>query len=106
MRCYPIKNEGGVPGLLERKSYVCSSMRPKPSALFGLLFKENQAARTQEFLLRWLSHGTALWRDAVRQQWNFSPPRTAKEREKYRVDPAWAAALVLNVSPDVFRGAW
>ena len=74
---------------------------PQTIRTICLLFKENQAARTQEFLLRWRPHGTALWRDVVRQQWNFSPPHTAEEREAYKVDLVSAAALELSVNPDV-----
>jgi len=74
---------------------------PQTIRTICLLFKENQAARTQEFLLRWLPHGTALWRDVVRQQWNFSPPHAAEEREEYKVDLASADALELSINPDV-----
>ena len=66
-----------------------------------LLFKENQAARTQEFLLRWLPHGSASWRDIVRQRWNFSPPQTVEEQETYEVNLASAAALELSINPDI-----
>jgi len=76
---------------------------PQTIRTICLLFRESQAARTQEFLLRWLPHGTALWKDVVRQQWNFSPPHTAEERETYKVDLASAAGLELSINPDVSR---
>jgi hypothetical protein len=74
---------------------------PQKIHTIRLLFKEDQTARTQEFLLRWLPHGSASWRDVVRQQWNFSPPHTAEEREEYEVDLAAAVALELSINPDV-----
>lgn len=75
--------------------------QPKRINTIRLFFKENQAARTQEFLLRWLPHGSALWKDIVRQQWNFSPPHTVEEREEYKVDLTSVAALELSVNPDI-----
>ena len=75
--------------------------KPQNIRAIQLLFKETQAARTQEFLLRWLPHGSASWRDVVRQQWNFSPPHTVEEREEYEVELASAAALELSVTPAI-----
>jgi hypothetical protein len=66
-----------------------------------LVFKEDQHARTQEFLLRWLPHGSESWKDLVRQQWNFSPPDTLEECEQYTVDLASTAALELSINPDI-----
>ena len=45
----------------------------------SLVFEENEIARTKEFVLRWSSDGGSLFREIVRQQWNFSPPQTARE---------------------------
>jgi hypothetical protein len=74
---------------------------PQAIRTIRLVFKEERDARTQEFLLRWLPHGTASWKDLVRQQWNFSPPQTTEEREEYEVDLASVAALELSISPDI-----
>jgi len=68
-----------------------------------LVFKEEQDVRTQEFLLRWLPHGTESWREVVRQQWNFSPPDTVEECEEYKVQLVSAAALELSINPDISR---
>ena len=76
---------------------------PQRIRTIRLVFKEEQDARTQEFLLRWLPHGTDSWRDVVRQQWNFSPPLTVEEREEYTLDLASAAALELTVNPDISK---
>jgi hypothetical protein len=75
--------------------------QPQTIRTIRLVFKEEQAARTQEFLLRWRPHGTMSWKDLVRQQWNFSPPQTVKECEEYKIDLVSAAALELSINPDI-----
>jgi hypothetical protein len=70
-----------------------------------LVFKEEEFARTQEFVLRWLAPGTCAWKDVVRQQWNFSPPSTENEYEEYNVDLRSATGLELSVCPDISGGA-
>jgi hypothetical protein len=74
---------------------------PQHIRTIRLVFKEKQDARTQEFLLRWLPHGTNSWRDVVRQQWNFSPPQTIEEREEYKLNLTSATALELTIIPDI-----
>ncbi len=66
-----------------------------------LVFKEEKSPRTQEFVLRWLPYGAGSWKDVVRQQWNFSPPDTVLECEEYNFELASAAALELNINPDI-----
>jgi len=75
--------------------------RPQTIRVIRLVFKEYQAPRTQEFVLRWLPHGTESWKEVVRQQWNFSPPQTVEECEEYKFDLASAAALELSINPDI-----
>jgi len=41
----------------------------------------------------------------VRQQWNFSPPKTTREIEEYRVELSGVTVLELVVVPDISRGA-
>src|SRR4029450_1926162 len=45
-----------------------------------LRFDEEEQARTQEFVLRWLPKGQQSRREIVRQQYTFSPPATNHER--------------------------
>ena len=78
--------------------------QPQTIHLVRLLFKEEDLARTQEFVLRWLPSGSASWVDLVRQQWNFSPPNTIEECEEYRFELSTAQALELNITPDISRG--
>jgi hypothetical protein len=69
-----------------------------------LIFREQQSPRTQEFVLRWLPHGTEVWKDIVRQQWNFSPPDSVEEREQYQMELPSAAGLELSINPDISHG--
>ena len=69
-----------------------------------LLFREEEVARTQEFVLRWSPGGGAPYREIVRQQYSFSPPGTTQEIEDYKVELDAAAALELSVVPEVSGG--
>src|SRR5215469_18085299 len=52
---------------------------PQRLQCVSLVFEENQARRTQEFVLRWSSDGGSTLKELVRQQWNFSPPESIRE---------------------------
>jgi hypothetical protein len=56
---------------------------PQKLARIALLFEETETERTQEFVLRWSPDGGRSFRETVRQQWNFSPPKTIREVEDY-----------------------
>jgi len=77
---------------------------PQTIRVIRLVFKEQEFARTQEFVLRWLPQGTRDWKDVVRQPWNFSPPVTEDECEEYNVDLPLATGLELGVRPDISGG--
>jgi hypothetical protein len=70
-----------------------------------LLFQEGEQERTQEFVLRWSSDGGQSYREIVRQQYNFSPPETAREIEDYDVDLDGVTALELRIVPDTSGGS-
>src|SRR6202047_3313604 len=70
-----------------------------------LVFEETEAERTQEFVLRWSPDGGLSFREIVRQQWNFSPPRTVREMEDYRVDLSGVTGLALVIVPSISREA-
>jgi hypothetical protein len=78
--------------------------RPQTIRVVRVVFKEEESARTQEFVLRWLPEGTSDWKDVVRQQWNFSPPQTAIECEEYKVDLPSAGGLEITICPDISGG--
>lgn len=69
-----------------------------------LLFEERERARTQEFVLRWSPDGGRTYSEVVRQQYNFSPPGTAREVEDYRIELDGVTALELRIIPDVGGG--
>ena len=79
--------------------------RPQRLSRVWLLFIEADAARTQEFVLRWSPDGGRTFRDIVRQQWNFGPPESIREAEDYRVDLSGVTALELVIVPDKSGGA-
>src|SRR5215469_8536867 len=58
---------------------------PQQLKCVSLVFEEDGIGRTQEFVLRWCSHGGATFEEIVRQQWNFSPPGSIREVEQYQV---------------------
>jgi XRCC1 N terminal domain len=79
--------------------------QPQKIKRIALVFEEHETTRTQEFVLRWSPDGPERFREIVRQQWNFSPPATAREVEEYRVELSDVAALELTIVPDISGGA-
>jgi hypothetical protein len=69
-----------------------------------LRFEEEEQARTQEFVLRWLPKGQQSRREIVRQQYTFSPPATNQEIEDYSVKLDGVIALELEIVPDISGG--
>jgi hypothetical protein len=69
----------------------------------GLLFVEDDNARTQELTLHWSAQDGAR-REIVRQQFNFSPPHTARELEEYQVELNGVSALEVAITPNVSGG--
>jgi hypothetical protein len=69
-----------------------------------LVFIETERERTQEFVLRWSPDEGSSFREIVRQQWNFSPPSSARESEDYHVDLTGVTILELSIVPDKSGG--
>ncbi len=78
--------------------------RPLELKRISLVFEENETTRTQEFVLRWSSDGGNSFREIVRQQWNFSPPKTTREVEEYQVELSSVTVLELTVVPNISDG--
>src|ERR1700732_1007244 len=78
--------------------------QPQRLRCISLVFEENEAARTQEFVLRWSSDGGSSLKEIVRQQWNFSPPESIREVEEYQVELSNVAVLELVIKPDIGGG--
>jgi hypothetical protein len=69
-----------------------------------LAFEDNEASRTQEFVLRCSAHVGQPFREIVRQQWNFSSPGAVREIEDYAVDLFDVKVLELVIVPDKSGG--
>ena len=75
--------------------------KPQQIRRISLVIEEEQTSRSQEFVLRWSADGGHLFREIVRQQWNFSPPETTREVEEYQVEISAATVLELIIVPDI-----
>src|SRR2546428_2975778 len=95
----------GAPLNREFKQFGCFLMSLKSSHTFSLVFEGDQIVRTQEFVLRASSNPEGPFREIVRQQWNFSPPETAREGEEYQVELSNVTVLELIIVPNVSGGA-
>ena len=78
---------------------------PQRLIRIALVFEETETERTQEFVLRWSPDSGLSFREIVRQQWNFSPPKTVREIEDYRVDLSGVTVLELVIVPSISREA-
>jgi F5/8 type C domain len=78
---------------------------PQRLTRIALVFEETETERTQEFVLRWSPDGGRSFREIVRQQWNFSPPKTTREIEEYQVDLSGVTVLELVIVPNISGGA-
>jgi hypothetical protein len=77
---------------------------PAPIAIsrIRLVFEEHSHARTQEFVVRASTVNGPC--EIVRQQFTFSPPGTAVEREEYATDLAGVSQLELTIVPAIHGG--
>lgn len=75
--------------------------KPQQIRRISLVVEEEQTSRSQEFVLRWSADGGHLFREIVRQQWNFSPPETTRQVEEYQVEISAATVLELIIVPDI-----
>lgn len=78
--------------------------KPQRLTRISLVFEENEAARTQEFVLRWSQDPGRSVKEIVRQQWTFSPPESTREVEEYRVELSDATLLELVIQPNIGGG--
>lgn len=77
---------------------------PQKLERISLLFEENEAPRTQEFVLRCSPNGGNSFQEIVRQQWNFSPPDTTRELEEYQVELSNVTVFELTIVPSMGAG--
>ena len=62
--------------------------------------EEPAVSRTQELALSLSKDGGQTYREVVRQEFNFSPPGTAFEREHWTVSADLVTHLRLSIKPD------
>ena len=108
---YPVESAllpGAVPGWRAaepgRQSLRLLFDRPQRVRRIFLLFIEEGAERTQEFILRWAPEAGGADREVVRQQYNFNPEGAVSETEDYRVELDGVAVLELEITPHVGGG--
>lgn len=77
---------------------------PQQINTIHLRFREEQLARTQEFVLRWSPGSAHPFREIVRQQYNFSPDSSTEEEENYTVNLDGVKVVELTIVPDVSGG--
>jgi hypothetical protein len=62
--------------------------------------EEAAVSRTQELVLAVSNDGGQTYRELVRQEYNFSPPATAFEREEWKVSADMVTHVRLWIKPD------
>jgi hypothetical protein len=77
---------------------------PQNLRLIHLVFTEEHQARTQEFVLRWISAEDSSPREVIRQQYNFTP--VSSEVERYAVALEDVKILELEITPSLSGEAW
>jgi hypothetical protein len=78
---------------------------PRSLRRVHLVFHEDEHERTQEYVLRWSADGGQSYREILRQQYNFSPPRATREVEDYDVELDGVTGLELKIVPDISGGS-
>jgi F5/8 type C domain len=74
--------------------------RPQTIRQIVLEVEERAVSRTQELAVSVSSDGGATYRELVRQEFNFSPPGTSFERERWSVPAGSVTHLRLEIKPD------
>ena len=87
----------------EKGSQIIRIIFDEPRSLqrIRLEFCETEVERTQEFILRWSAEPAGLFKEIVRQQWNFSPQGSTSEVEDYQVKLSGISLLELALRPDL-----
>jgi len=73
---------------------------PQKLRRIWMVLEDTENTRTQEFALQWLPVTGHLFREIVRQQWNFSSPNSVREIEDYTVELSDVHVLELLILPD------
>ena len=79
-------------------------LEPTSLRRIRIIFEEESARRTQEFVLRWAAGDGTELREIVRQQYNFNPPYAMREVEDYEVNLDDAKVIELRINPSISGG--
>jgi hypothetical protein len=74
--------------------------RPQTIRQVGVEVEELELSRTQELSVSVSSDGGRTYRELVRQEFNFSPPGTTFERERWTVRADAVTHLRVDIKPD------
>ena len=77
---------------------------PQSLRRIRLVFREENEARTQEFVLRWSPTVDGSSREILRQQYYFSLSGATEEIEDYRVELEDVVALEVTIVPNISGG--
>ena len=76
-------------------------LEPRKINQIRLVFEEDAAARTQEFVLRWAAEQEGERWDIGRKRYEFDPPHVVREVEDYKVKLDGVKVLELSITPSV-----
>ena len=99
----PHRGPGGtrwIAGEMGEQSVILTFDAPQTINQIILEVEEPEVARTQELQLCLSCDGGKTFRELLRQEFNFSPPGTTFEREKWTVTAQGVTHLRLVIKPD------
>lgn len=85
------------------QAVVIAFDEPQAIREIGLEVEEPDASRTQELSLELSRDGGRTYREVVRQEYNFAPPGTTFERERWQVNGEGITHVRLLINPDKSR---
>lgn len=103
LRCHRAGDLAGAPLDRDLKPFGSYQTNHKNCNVSIWISSEAEVARVREFVLQWSPDNSKSYREVVRQQWNFSPPGTVREREEYAVEISDVTVLEVSICPT--RGA-
>jgi hypothetical protein len=74
--------------------------KPQTIRQIALDIEETEVQRVQELTIAVSSDGGHTYQELIRQQYNFSPPGTVRERENWSVSAERVTHLCLRITPD------
>jgi hypothetical protein len=82
------------------QSIILNFDKPQTIRQIMIDIEEREVQRTQELTIAVSSNGGRTYQELIRQQYNFSPPGTVRERENWTVSAERVTHLCLQITPD------